>query len=217
MLSPSQMKRFQHNDVESLRGMIKRTGGEKLVVTEGVFSMDGDTAPLTDIASTARDAGVWLMVDDAHGIGVLGEDGSGSCRLAGIKPDILVVTFGKAFGLMGAAVLCDRSTAEYLKQFGRHYIYSTAMPPAQAFTLCHTIEMIRTQNWRREKLAELSHVWHESLSTLSGAVKTDTPIKPVIVGHSAPMIRLSEKLNAEAFGSGQSGHQPSRQTKHGSG
>ncbi|WP_434355266.1 8-amino-7-oxononanoate synthase [Parasalinivibrio latis] len=200
MLSPARMKRFRHNDTESLSAALSCTvTGNRLVVTEGVFSMDGDKSPLSEIATVARHHDAWLMVDDAHGIGVLGEDGSGSCRSAGIKPDILVVTFGKAFGLMGAAVLCQTETADYLRQFGRHYVYSTAMPPAQAYTIRRTAEIIQTQQWRREKLSELSAVWEEALSGIPGATHTNTPIKPVIVGQSEPMLRLSEYLRQKGY------------------
>lgn len=94
--------------------------------------MDGDSAPLQAIAAQAKQARAGLLVDDAHGIGVTGEQGRGSCWAHGIKPDLLVVTFGKAFGVSGAALLCDEATADYFLQFSRHLIYSTAMPPAQA-------------------------------------------------------------------------------------
>ncbi|MCV5949885.1 aminotransferase class I/II-fold pyridoxal phosphate-dependent enzyme, partial [Escherichia coli] len=88
------MKRFKHNDIKHLETLFTNEGNH-LVVTEGVFSMDGDCAPLKDIAEVARLRNAWLAVDDAHGIGVLGEAGGGSCELANVKPEILVVTFGK--------------------------------------------------------------------------------------------------------------------------
>ncbi len=105
LLSSAQMKRFQHNDVAHLARLLDEQV-TTLVVTEGVFSMDGDQAPLAEIQA-ALGSNAWLAVDDAHGVGVLGERGAGSCQAAGIKPQVLVVTFGKAFGLSGAAILCD--------------------------------------------------------------------------------------------------------------
>ncbi|HAT1618304.1 TPA: aminotransferase class I/II-fold pyridoxal phosphate-dependent enzyme, partial [Raoultella ornithinolytica] len=128
-LSPAQLRRFAHNDVQQLSELLgKPLAGQQLVVTEGVFSMDGDSAPLRDIAPTTRAAGGWLLVDDAHGIGVVGDEGRGSCHAQNVRPELLVVTFGKAFGVSGAAILCDEALADYLLQFARHLIYSTAMP-----------------------------------------------------------------------------------------
>ncbi|HHG8775558.1 TPA: aminotransferase class I/II-fold pyridoxal phosphate-dependent enzyme, partial [Raoultella planticola] len=158
-LSPAQLRRFAHNDVQQLGDLLaKPLTGQQLVVTEGVFSMDGDSAPLGDIARTTRAANGWLLVDDAHGIGVVGDEGRGSCHARNVRPELLVVTFGKAFGVSGAAVLCDDALADYLLQFARHLIYSTAMPPAQALALSAALAVIRTEDGqqRREKLA--SHV-----------------------------------------------------------
>ncbi|KXF81762.1 8-amino-7-oxononanoate synthase [Enterovibrio coralii] len=204
MLSEAKMKRFQHNDVEKLRTalMSDNTSAAKLVVTEGVFSMDGDLAPLADIHPICRQQKAWLMVDDAHGVGVLGNEGRGSCDNAGIKPDILIVTFGKAFGMMGAAVLCSQDLHDYLTQFARHYVYSTAMPPAQAHALLHALSAIRTQSWRREKLATLSEVFHEVLDDVFGIVKTRTPIKPVIIGDVEKMQGIASSLKSHGFWTG---------------
>lgn len=116
-----------------------------LVVTEGVFSMDGDTAPLPEIALLTEKHGGLLMVDDAHGIGLLGEDGKGTCNHYGIQPDILVVTFGKAFGASGAAILMSQELADYCLQFSRPLIYSTAIAPMQASILLEAINIIRGQ------------------------------------------------------------------------
>ncbi len=90
--------------------------------------MDGDSAPLAAIHAATQAAGAVLLVDDAHGVGVVGDEGRGSCAAQAVRPELLVVTFGKAFGVSGAAVLCDEAMADYLLQFARHLIYSTAMP-----------------------------------------------------------------------------------------
>lgn len=190
-LSPATMKRWKHNDTHHLDTLLDAKG-RSLVVTEGVFSMDGDLAPLANIAQVAKQKNAWLAVDDAHGIGVLGEEGRGSCDLAAIKPELLVVTFGKAFGLSGAAILCDQSTGDYLAQFARHHVYSTAIPPAQAFALTHAIEMIRTQRWRREKLDELQQTYALLLKNEAGYVDTSTPIKPWIIGDAQRAMAVSE-------------------------
>ncbi len=131
-LSPAQLRRFTHNDPQQLAQLLaKPLAGEQLAVTEGIFSMDGDSAPLAAIHAATQAAGAVLLVDDAHGVGVVGDEGRGSCAAQAVRPELLVVTFGKAFGVSGAAVLCDEAMADYLLQFARHLIYSTAMPPAQ--------------------------------------------------------------------------------------
>lgn len=117
--------------------------------------MDGDSAPLEEIQQVTQQHDGWLMVDDAHGTGVIGEQGRGSCWLQKVKPELLVVTFGKGFGVSGAAVLCSNTVADYLLQFARHLIYSTSMPPAQAQALRASLAVIRSdegdarrENWR---------------------------------------------------------------------
>ncbi|MBS9936781.1 8-amino-7-oxononanoate synthase [Vibrio alginolyticus] len=189
-LSPAKMKRFKHNDIEHLKSLLNSEDNH-LVVTEGVFSMDGDRAPLSDIAKVTRSHDAWFAVDDAHGIGVLGQSGGGSCELAMVKPEILIVTFGKAFGMSGAAILCDHATGDFLTQFARHHVYSTAMPPAQAYALTHAVSMVQEQSWRRAKLSELSEVYRDCLSDLEGFVETQTSIKPFVIGESELALQVA--------------------------
>lgn len=192
LLSSAQMKRFQHNDVTHLTRLLDEQV-TTLVVTEGVFSMDGDQAPLAEIQA-ALGSNAWLAVDDAHGVGVLGERGAGSCQAAGIKPQVLVVTFGKAFGLSGAVILCDAALGDYLTQFARHHVYSTAMPPAQAHALTHAAGMIQSEAWRRDKLAELSALYHELLCDVPGFVATQTPIKPFVLGSAQRALHVASAM-----------------------
>ncbi|OED66298.1 8-amino-7-oxononanoate synthase [Vibrio tasmaniensis ZS-17] len=193
MLSPATMKRFKHNDTQHLESLLSRTP-QSLVVTEGVFSMDGDQAPLSQISSLTNQYDSWLAIDDAHGIGVLGDKGAGSCNAAQISPDILVVTFGKAFGLSGAAILCSSEVGDYLTQFARHHVYSTAMPPSQAVALSHACQMIQTQEWRREKLMELGSLYAEQMSGVNGFIDTQTPIKPFVIGEAQAALSIAEEL-----------------------
>ncbi|MDL5025805.1 8-amino-7-oxononanoate synthase [Vibrio sp. TMPB1044] len=193
MLCPATMKRFKHNDTQHLESLLGRSP-QSLVVTEGVFSMDGDQAPLEHLSSLTNQYDSWLVVDDAHGIGVLGDKGAGSCSAAQITPDILVVTFGKAFGLSGAAVLCSSEAGDYLTQFARHHVYSTAMPPSQAVALSRACQMIQNQEWRREKLAELGSLYAEQMSGLKGFVDTQTPIKPFLIGEAQSALSIAEEL-----------------------
>ena len=201
MLSPASMSRFKHNDVNDLNRKLAALSSSqaKLVVSEGVFSMDGDMAPLNDLSQQCQKHQAWLAIDDAHGLGVLGASGGGITELSGIKPNILIVTFGKAIGLSGAAILCDENTGEFLNQFARHYVYSTAMPPAQAYVISHAISMVQQQAWRREKIVELSEIFHDSLSTLSGYRMTSTAIKPLICGNSQQAIDLSNYLKQKGM------------------
>jgi 8-amino-7-oxononanoate synthase len=190
-LSPAKMKRFKHNDLDHLKSLINKEDNN-LVVTEGVFSMDGDCSPLKELVKLARANDAWLAVDDAHGIGVLGDTGGGSCEQSGVKPEILIVTFGKAFGMSGAAILCDRVTGDFLSQFARHHVYSTAMPPAQAFALTHAVSIVQEQDWRREKLTELSAYFQECLQDTEGFVETLTPIKPFVIGESEQTLKVAK-------------------------
>ncbi len=173
----------------------KACAGKTLVVTEGIFSMDGDCAPLEAIAQQAKSAESWLMVDDAHGIGVHGDEGRGSCWRQNVKAEILIVTFGKAFGLSGAAVLCDEQTAEYLLQYARHLIYSTSMPPAQAVALSETVRQIRTGEERRQALQNnIGYFRREAQHLPFSLMDSATAIQPLVIGDNARCIALSQAL-----------------------
>lgn len=201
MNSPAQLRRFTHNDVPSLQTLLAQPHeGQQLVVTEGVFSMDGDAAPLAEIAQISRNAGALLMVDDAHGIGVMGEEGRGSCDQQQIKPDLLVVTFGKAFGASGAAVLCSESLADYLLQFARHLIYSTAMPPAQACALSAALNVIRHDESRRAQLrANIAHFRSGAAQLPLKLMASQTAIQPLIVGENQAALNLASTMRERGF------------------
>ncbi|MBD2782612.1 8-amino-7-oxononanoate synthase [Xenorhabdus szentirmaii] len=196
MHSPAQFRRFLHNDSGSLRQhLAKACAGKTLVVTEGVFSMDGDCAPLEAIAQQAKITKSGLMVDDAHGIGIMGDEGRGSCWAQNVKPEILVVTFGKAFGLSGAAVLCNEQTAEYLIQYARHLIYSTTMPAAQAVALSEAVRQVRAGNALRNALQNnIRYFRHEAQHLPFELMASETAIQPLIIGDNARCIALSHSL-----------------------
>ncbi|WP_038904731.1 8-amino-7-oxononanoate synthase [Dickeya zeae] len=205
-LSPATLRRFHHNQPESLQSLLEKpallekpVGGQTLVVTEGVFSMDGDTAPLAALHQCCREHSAWLMVDDAHGIGTLGEHGRGCCAQQGVKPELLIVTFGKAFGVSGAAVLCSQAIAEYLLQFARHLIYSTAMPPAQACALSAALAVIRGDDGdaRRDALAQNVQRFREGAAGLPfRLLASESAIQPLIVGDNAWSLALSQQLRS---------------------
>lgn len=200
-LSPATLWRFLHNSPDALSHRLnkitanKTSASKALVVTEGVFSMDGDKAPLREIAQISQQNSTWLMVDDAHGIGVLGDQGKGSCNEAGIKPELLIVTFGKAFGVSGAAVLCNKSTAEFFEQYARHLIYSTSMPPAQAVALNAALQVIQQADEQRDYLQQLIHYFRQGVATLPAKLlPSETAIQPLIVGDEQLCQKLSDYL-----------------------
>lgn len=200
-LSPAVLRRFTHNDPQHLARLLSAPcPGQQLVVTEGVFSMDGDSAPLAEIHAEAQRQNAWLLVDDAHGIGVSGEEGRGSCFRQQVKPELLVVTFGKGFGVSGAAILCSDSVADYLLQFARHLIYSTSMPPAQAQALRAALAVIRSREGdeRREKLAMLIQRFRAGLDIADFTLaNSDSAIQPLIVGDNHKALQLAEVLRAQ--------------------
>ncbi|OOE47868.1 8-amino-7-oxononanoate synthase [Salinivibrio kushneri] len=212
VLSPATQRRFRHNDMAHLRQLLaKQTQpSASLIVSEGVFSMDGDVSPTESLATIANQSGALWALDDAHGIGVLGREGEGSIS-RGARPDILIVTFGKALGVAGAAVLASPTIIDYLRQFARHYVYSTAMPPAQAALIEDAIRLARTEHWRREilsahaeQLAQGLHDWLETTSafephaintqSLPQLLATPSPIKPLIIGDLAALQQVNHAL-----------------------
>jgi 8-amino-7-oxononanoate synthase len=196
MLCDAEMKRYRHCNQGHLAQLLQ-ADKPMMAVTESVFSMDGDIADLDGFVSLCKQAGALSMIDDAHGIGVIGEQGNGAVGMTSKRADILVVTFGKAFGLNGAAVLCSREMKDYLTQFARHYVYSTAFSAAHAVAITKAVAMIQTQQWRREKLIELGAIYDETLNGTAGFVATKTPIKPWLVGDESDVLALCAALKRE--------------------
>ncbi len=201
MHSQAQLRRFRHNSVDCLEKLISKPHTSKtLVVTEGVFSMDGDSAPLDELQTLAHAHNAWLMVDDAHGLGIWGKQGRGSCDEYGIKPDILVATFGKAVGVSGAAVLCDERTADFLIQAARHLIYSTSMPPAQAVAISAAVGEIQQADDQRAQLQRNIHYFKRQLNLPDmHLVDSNTAIQPLIVGDNEKSLQLSQFLREKGI------------------
>ncbi|HBO21758.1 MAG TPA: 8-amino-7-oxononanoate synthase [Providencia sp.] len=201
MHSGANLRRFQHNSVESLeKHLAQTTSGKTLVITEGVFSMDGDGAPLEQLQQVAKQHQVWLMVDDAHGIGIRGSQGRGSCDAEGIKPEILVVTFGKAFGLSGAAVLCDENTADFFIQTARHLIYSTSMPPAQAVALAEAVKQVKQADVAREQLRHNIDYFRHNINVPDMQLASSmTAIQPLIIGDNDKSLQLANFLREKGI------------------
>ncbi|MCX8959630.1 8-amino-7-oxononanoate synthase [Erwinia psidii] len=201
-LSPALLRRFTHNQPDSLARLLAASPhqGETLVVTEGVFSMDGDSAPLAELHRLTRLHGGWLMVDDAHGIGTCGEQGKGSCWQQQVQPELLVVTFGKAFGISGAAVLCANDTADYLLQFARHLIYSTAMPPAQVCALQTALSRIQQGDELRQRLRQNIALFRYGAEQLGLTIPpSTTAIQPLIVGSEHHALRMAATMRQQGY------------------
>ncbi len=196
VLSPGQLRRFHHNDAGSLRQLTRaECTGNRLAITEGIFSMDGDSAPLAALQRGIADAGGWLLVDDAHGFGVVGEQGRGSAWQQGCHPELLVVTFGKAAGVAGAAVLCAEPVAEYLLQYARHLIYSTAMPPAQVCAIDASLDAIIRGDGLRAQLGRNITRFRAGAAGLGYRLAPSaSAIQPLLVGENGRALELTESL-----------------------
>lgn len=201
--SGARFQRFAHNDVGALEAKLRCAAGPRLVVVDGVFSMDGDTAPLAELAGlcTAQDA--WLMVDDAHGFGVLGERGVGSTEAAGLDASavpVLMATLGKALGSAGAFVAGSELLIEGLIQQSRNYIYTTALPPAVAAAGLEALSLVQEEAWRRQHLAELTRRFRRGAEQLDlPLMASGSAIQPLLVGDASRAVALSERLRAQGF------------------
>ena len=198
LLSGARFNRYLHNDAASLASRLDKAVGNTLVVTDGVFSMDGDLAELPALADVARARGAWLMVDDAHGLGTLGAQGGGIVEHFGLSVDdvpVLIGTLGKACGTAGAFVAGSEELIEALVQFARPYIYTTSQPPALACATLKSLELLRHETWRREHLAALIRQFREGAQQIGLALMdSPTPIQPIMIGDSAQALRLSRLL-----------------------
>ncbi|NWB20452.1 MULTISPECIES: 8-amino-7-oxononanoate synthase [unclassified Pseudomonas] len=198
LLSGARFNRYLHNDAESLAKRLEKATGNTLVVTDGVFSMDGDLADLPSLARETRAKGAWLMVDDAHGFGPLGANGGGIVEHFGLSQEdvpVLVGTLGKAFGTAGAFVAGSEELIESLIQFARPYIYTTSQPPALACATLKSLELLRTEHWRREHLNGLIRQFRQGAEQIGlELMDSFTPIQPIMIGDSARAVRLSQML-----------------------
>lgn len=198
LLSGARFSRYLHNDPASLASRLQKTVGDTLVVTDGVFSMDGDMADLPALAAEARQRGAWLMVDDAHGIGTLGTEGGGVVEHFGLGVEdvpVLIGTLGKACGTAGAFVAGSEELIETLVQFARPYIYTTSQPPALACATLKSLELLRRERWRRDHLDALIAQFRCGAEAIGlQLMDSQTPIQPILIGDSARAVELSRRL-----------------------
>ena len=198
LLSGARFSRYLHNDAVSLANRLRKVTGTTLIVTDGVFSMDGDLADLPALCAEARRANAWVMVDDAHGFGPLGATGGGIVEHFGLGVDdvqVLVGTLGKAFGTAGAFVAGSEELIETLVQFARPYIYTTSQPPALACATLKSLELLRSEHWRREHLDALIKRFREGAQAIGlELMDSATPIQPILIGDSGRAMQLSQML-----------------------
>ena len=200
LVSRAAFKRYAHNDLEALaRLLATTTARRRLVVTDAVFSMDGDIAPVAALLELCERHDAYLFIDDAHGFGVLGEAGRGTLEHFGITSDriIYMATLGKAAGVAGAFVAGDETLIETLIQNARTYIYTTATPPLLAHALLASLQIIAQEEWRRERLRALIAQLRDGLAVSPWQLMpSETPIQPLLVGGNDAALALSARLAA---------------------
>ena len=195
-LSPARMQRFAHNDMAALTAKIKPEAG--LIVSEGVFSMDGDQGDWRGLTQVAGQSGNWLMIDDAHGLGVLGKQGRGTLSEQGVaaeKVQITMGTFGKALGVSGAFIGGSRALIEYLHNHARSYVYSTHLPPPQAAAILAAVRLVQLADDKRAQLNERVQQFRQGVASLPfELLPSATAIQPLIVGDEHRTLALAAYL-----------------------
>lgn len=204
LLSGARFQRFLHNDLENLESRLKKsTEDKKLIVVDSVFSMDGDLAPLDDLAALAKKYNAGLMADDAHGFGVLGDTGAGCAehfKLDQQQLPVLMATLGKSLGCFGAFAAGSEQLVETLIQFARPYIYTTALPPAIAAAGLASLHIVREDVTRRQHLQSLIAYFRERAEKLGlTLMPSTTAIQPLMIGASEQAIAISDALLEKGF------------------
>jgi 8-amino-7-oxononanoate synthase len=198
LLSRAGFRRYPHRDLAALEKLLAASRARRrLVVTDAVFSMDGDVAPVPELLALCERYDAWLMLDDAHGFGVLGHEGRGVLSHFGVRSPrvIYMATLGKAAGVFGAFVAGTVEVIETLIQRARSYIYTTATPPLLAHALLKSLELIVREQWRRDHLAKIISELKQGLAKNHWKLMaSDTAIQPLVIGANADAMALSEQL-----------------------
>jgi 8-amino-7-oxononanoate synthase len=198
LLARAQFKRYPHLDLAALdRLLAGSTARRKLIVTDAVFSMDGDIAPVPELLALCERHDAWLLLDDAHGFGVLGRQGRGVLAHFDVSSPrvIYMATLGKAAGVFGAFVAGEPAVLEALVQRARAYVYTTATPPLLAHALLESLELVRREEWRRDRLRELVRQLKARLQVRRWRLEpSDTAIQPLIIGANAEAVAVAEAL-----------------------
>ncbi len=200
-MSPARLRRFKHNDMTHLAALLCPQSG--LVISEGVFSMDGDQAPCQELLALTRDSGNWLMIDDAHGFGVHGAQGRGTLDLQGVAPSdiqIVIGTFGKAFGTAGAFMAGSRQLIDYMVNFARDYVYSTHMPPSQAVASLAALRWVQQADEQRKHLQALVQQFRNGAAALGlRLMPSMTAIQPILIGDSHVAMEVATRLRESGY------------------
>jgi len=208
LLSGARFKRFAHGDSRAAESALaEHSDTTSVVATDGVFSMDGDVGPLAELTHVSKAHDAWLVVDDAHGLGVIGATGRGAVEHFGLNSDavpVLVGTLGKAFGSFGAFVAGSAELIELLMQKARPYIYTTALPQPVAAASRKALEIAQRETWRRERVLALAARFRaaaEQMGVPLLCATTDplTPIQPILLGSSEAALDAQQKLLAAGF------------------
>ena len=204
LLSGARFQRYLHNDLDNLESKLKKSEARrKLVVTDGVFSMDGDKADLTALSTLAEQHDAWVMVDDAHGMAALGATGAGLCQEQCVNQNqiqILMGTLGKGFGTAGAFVAGSKELIEYLTNFARPYIYTTAMPPAISAATLASLDIIKNEPQRRDHLNTLIQYFRSEVAGLGlTLMDSATAIQPILVGDAEKALAMSHALREKGL------------------
>src|SRR2546421_584526 len=199
LLSGARLRRYRHADGQSAARLFGADAARTaLIATDGVFSMDGDLAPLPELARAARAHQAWLVVDDAHGLGVVGASGRGALEHFGLGAEevpVLIGTLGKAFGSFGAFVAGGADLIEYLIQTARAYIYTTALPQPVAAATRRALELAQTESWRRERVLALTARFRsQARAAQLPLADSSTPIQPVVLGSPAAALAAQRQL-----------------------
>ncbi|OGR49046.1 MAG: 8-amino-7-oxononanoate synthase [Elusimicrobia bacterium GWC2_51_8] len=199
-LSNGEIRRFRHNNVQDLERVLKEIGPKrgKLVIVDGVFSMEGDIAPIPEIAKICKTYGARFMVDDAHATGVLGKTGRGTCEHFGLnhgEVDLVVGTCSKSFASIGGFVVGDKDILHYIQHISRSMMFSAALPPASVASIIKAIDIIETEPERIKRLWDNSKYLLESFKAMGfNTGETKTPIIPVIIGDNLRTFTLWKDL-----------------------
>lgn len=200
---PKLCSRFKHNNSADLAKRLEKPSDlSSIVAIEGVYSMDGDKGTVADLYLQANAQQAALYVDDAHGIGVLGEQGQGSLltQFNQLPDDVThMVTFGKALATQGAAIIGSEELIEFMTNYCSEYIFSTAMSAANAVATSKSIEICQNDNWRREKLNELQHLFKENLASELEITDSQTPIIGVITKDEERTLTIAARLKEQGF------------------
>lgn len=198
-LSGAKLLVYQHGDGERLKQLLQRCSSyrKKLVVTDGVFSMDGDIAPLKEISKLCLHHDAYLLVDDAHGTGILGEQGSGCLEMYGVEDDSIIMmgTLSKALGSQGGFVAGSHELIQLLINKARSFIYTTALAPSACGAALKSVELVKTEPWRRKNLVHKSQRLRSQLRSLGfNTLNSQTQIIPILIGEVEDTLKVAARL-----------------------